>query len=687
MSCKYNRKLKNQKRNARIYLFVCIVLIFLPVVWMFDEYNDPFKKETKQNTLKSSTVTTIPYETWNNTYGGINRELGRCVRQTADGGYIITGETNSEGAGNYDVYLLKTDAYGNVIWNNTYGGTSTDMGHWVEQTTDGGYIIACSTQSYGVDFWDVLLIKTDASGNLIWEKTFGLEYWDESYCVQQTTDGGYIIFGFQGSFQYWLIKTDANGNLIWDRVYRKDNYTPPYINSKGYSVQQTEDGGYILVGEWYYAPDSDDHDIWMIKTDSSGNIIWEKSFGGTAYDIGKCVIQTVDGGYIIAGYTTSQGAGGRDFLLIRTDSNGNVVWENTYGGIDDDDASIIQQTIDYGFIVVGSIRSQGSGERDIWLVKVDPSGIEQWNGTYGSIYDEWGGCVDQNNDGDFIISGGTKSSDPNWDIFLIKVKKINDDESDSDGDGLTDYEEIVIYNTNYENIDTDNDNFLDGYEHEYGSNPLDPNDFPKIWQDDFNALKLYLEGNASLIQEVIDWYVQLENYMNANATLLAKVIIDIGNNATLLNTVHALATQNSDYLSQINGTLSNSIDDIKAIMDELGISIGDTDYDGLSDLDELLYGTSVILMDTDCDNLNDAFEIKYGTDPLDDDSDDDGHFDGIELALGTDPLDPNDYPGKVAPNGRLNIPLIIGSIIGVVSAVTVGILVGITLYLKRRKVE
>ena len=327
---------------------------------------------------------------------------------------------------------------------------------------------------------------------------------------------------------------------------------------------------------------------------------------------------------------------------------------------------------------------------------------------------------------------------------------------DTDNDGLYDGMEVYI-GINPTLIDTDNDNFLDGYEYEYGSDPLDSSDFPIIWKDDFDTLMLYLSGNWTLLQKVIEWsegnatlidniiiqleqnatllqqvigwlgenaneidllftylegnatllidvinflegnatqiqilnqwYAKLQNYVNGNATLLAKVIIDLNANATLINTVYALATQNAAYLSQINGTLSSSIDDIRAVIDELGISIGDTDYDGLNDLDELSYGTNPAMIDTDLDNLNDAFEIKYGTDPLDDDTDDDGSYDGIEIASGTDPLDPDDYPGKVPPSGGVNIPLLVDTIIGVVSAVSVVTLAGIFQYMKRRKIE
>lgn len=259
-------------------------------------------------------------------------------------------------------------------------------------------------------------------------------------------------------------------------------------------------------------------------------------------------------------------------------------------------------------------------------------------------------------------------------------------EPDTDGDGLLDQIELSL-GTNPSYSDTDGDHFSDGYEYDYGTDPLNQSDYPVLWEEHFNQLMIYLNGNWSLLQNVIDWsegnstlidnlIIQLEEnstllqkvigwldgnsteiedlftYLEANATLLIEVVNDLEGNATLLATVNALATQNAEFLSQLNTTQikqNETIQILRNTVNKLGASIGDTDYDGLDDLDEIYYGTSITLMDTDCDNLNDAFEIKYGTDPLVDDTDGDGYFDGIEVASGTDPLDPNDYPGKTSP--------------------------------------
>jgi hypothetical protein len=202
-------------------------------------------------------------------------------------------------------------------WMKTFGGTSDDGGCSVQQTTDGGYVITGWT---GGDIW---LIKTDSNGNEIWDKTFGEKYAECGFSVQQTTDGGYIIIAYTGSSysgsytDVWLIKTDSNGNEIWDKTIGGTS------NDWGFSVQQTTNGGYIITGGTL-SYGAGNWDVWLIKTDFNGNEIWNKTFGGTHYDFGNSVQQTSDGGYIITGSTISYGAGGGndDVWLIKTDCLG-----------------------------------------------------------------------------------------------------------------------------------------------------------------------------------------------------------------------------------------------------------------------------------------------------------------------------------------------------------------------------
>jgi len=242
------------------------------------------------------------------------------VQQTSDGGYIIAGTTGS--GANTDVYLVKTYANGDTVWTRTFGGINDDYGYSVQQTIDGGYIIAGTTETFGSGTYDVYLIKTNSDGDATWTKSFGGANWDIGYSVQQTTDGGYIIAGVTASFgaglyDFYLIKTDANGNSIWTKTYGSNN------DDYGKSVQQTIDGGYIIAGHTYSLA-TNDIDVYLIKADANGNQVWTKTFGGTEWDGANSIQQTSDGGYIIVGTTESFGAGNEDIYLIKTDANGNV---------------------------------------------------------------------------------------------------------------------------------------------------------------------------------------------------------------------------------------------------------------------------------------------------------------------------------------------------------------------------
>ena len=337
---------------------------------------------------------------WTKTYGGSS---GQSVQQTSDGGFIIAGYN---GANNSDFLLIKTDTFGDTLWTKTYGGVNEDRSRSVQQTSDGGYIIAGHTFSYGAGNADFWLVKTDASGSTVWEKTFGGINEDHAFSVQQTSDGGYIVAGytFSGSatlIDVLLIKTDAAGNTVWTRTIGGSGY------EYAYSVQQTSDGGYIITGLSLGG-------VLLIKTDASGNEVWTNTFGGSGADIGRSVQQTSDGGYIIAGYTDSYGAGAEDVWLIKTDAAGNDVWNKTFGGSNDEEGNSVQQTSDGGYIVAGYTASYGAGNWDIWLIKTDASGDTLWTKTFGGIAEDGSHSVQQTSDGGYIITGYTDSFGGIW---------------------------------------------------------------------------------------------------------------------------------------------------------------------------------------------------------------------------------------------------------------------------------
>ena len=396
-----------------------------------------------------------PEVEWYKTFGGSSDDVGYSIQQTSDGGYIITGGTESFGAGNSDVWLIKTNDIGDKQWDKTFGGSSDDAGRSIQQTSDGGYIITGFTDSFGAGESDVWLIKTDSNGNKQWDKTFGSSIEsDRGSSVQQTSDGGYIITGTAytypaGDSDIWLIKTDSNGNLQWDETFGGINH------EEGRSVQQTSDGGYIIIGTENYLP-YQSGDVWLIKTNSNGNLQWDKTFGDTSFDSGWSVQQTSDNGYIIIGVTGIFSTGDFDIWLIKTDSNGNLQWDKTFGGASVDWGCSVQQTSDDGYIITGFTDSYGAG--DAWLIKTDSNGNKQWDKTFGGTNQDWGWSVQETSDDGYILTGSTDSYGAGQnDVWLIKLSE-NQPPTAPVIDGETDGDVGTEYDYDFTNcIDPDGD--------------------------------------------------------------------------------------------------------------------------------------------------------------------------------------------------------------------------------------
>jgi hypothetical protein len=314
-----------------------------------------------------------------------------------------------------------------TVWTKIFSTSGNDYGEYVEQTNDGGFIIVGTTDSSGGQ--DVWLIKTNSSGDTLWTKTYGTYHYDYASCVHQTSDGGYIIFGETDSYDpnFWeglLIKTDSNGDTLWTKHLGNYAY---YFFQSGVDLNGS---GYVAVGFTKIGA-ADPEDIWLVKTDLNGDIVWEKTFGDVERDAPSSIYRTTDGGFIISGSTELPSAGDFDALLIKTDSDGNLSWSKTYGGTERDIASDVKQTDDGGYIIAGHTESFGhvNNYTDSWLIKTDNDGDTLWTKTWGSDEHDGAMSVVQTTDGGFVWTGYRKMSTFIQDLWVVKT--------DADGNTLS----------------------------------------------------------------------------------------------------------------------------------------------------------------------------------------------------------------------------------------------------------
>ncbi|MEO0139957.1 MAG: hypothetical protein ABIM88_00220 [candidate division WOR-3 bacterium] len=351
-------------------------------------------------------------------YGGADYDYVGSIAQNQDGGYIIAGSTSGFGAGAYDCLVLKIDSDGTIDWAKTFGGQSNDGAVSVIKTMDGGYAVAGRTWSFGAGLYDFLVFKLDPSGNLSWAKTFGGTDEERAYSIVQTQDGGYAVAGFTYSFgagecDFLVIRLDASGNLLWAKTFGGPGTMD---EEKAYSIVQTQDGGYAVAGFTYSFGTG--WDFLVIKLDASGNLSWAKKFGGTDYEEAWSIIQTTDQGYAVVGRTYSFGAGDNDLLFVKLDPSGNLSLAKTFGGTRWDGAYSIIQTVDGGYAVAGYTESLGTGG-DFLVLKLDPSGNPSWTRTFGGTSSDLASSVIQTADGGYAVAGYTWSFSAGMEDFFV----------------------------------------------------------------------------------------------------------------------------------------------------------------------------------------------------------------------------------------------------------------------------
>jgi hypothetical protein len=323
-------------------------------------------------------------------------------------------------------------AFAQYKWERIYGGDARDQAFSIAGAPDGGFVAAGFTASFPSKCYEIYVVKTDMHGDSVWAKNIGTPFNDYCWSIAPAHDSGYVLLGATdstlqtGPHDIYLVKINEQGDSVWARVYG-DTTSGQYTNDVGHEIEPTNDGGYVIVGstESYGAGL---HDIYCIKIDAAGDTQWTRTYGTAMYETGQAVLQTHDNGYVVAGTIYETGLS-QQIWILRLDNNGDTMWTHRYGGTGSENVTDIVQTIDHGFVFVGSTTSYGAGNDDLYLVKVDSLGVEDWSKTYGFQYQDWGNGLAYTSDSGYIIIGATRTSPDPEDCFAWLLK--------TDGNGDT----------------------------------------------------------------------------------------------------------------------------------------------------------------------------------------------------------------------------------------------------------
>jgi len=408
---------------------------------------------------------------WQRSYGGSNLESPASIQQTSDGGYVVIGTTTSTngdvnglhtpdwGYSTRDIWVVKLKSTGIIKWKKCLGGSRADNGAYIQQTSDGGFIVLGTTESNNNDVngnhggGDIWVIKLDSSGNISWQKCYGGTGNETGNCIKKTKDGGYIILGVTNSTNgdvtigkpgrsfYWIIKLDQDTIITWQSAVAGSGY------ESAANIEQTTDGGYILAGN--FVPDSTlagchpgNGEGLICKLSANGNIQWQKCLGAVGWDGITEIMQTSDKGYIVSGYSKSMEIVNSlnhafDCWIIKLDSSGTITWQKNYGGSREDQAYSIKETRDGNFIFIAGTgstdrdvkdRQANSYDSDCWVVKIDKNGFIIWSKSFGGKSSEVPAKIELTSDGGYVFLAATNSSDNNifthgdYDFWVVKFK-------------------------------------------------------------------------------------------------------------------------------------------------------------------------------------------------------------------------------------------------------------------------
>ena len=357
------------------------------------------------------------------TFGSLANDIGEDISATSDGGFIVVGSTASSGDGNTDVYLLKIDSLCNKEWSWALGGLNNDWGYAVKQTYDNGYIIAATSNSFGNGGYDAMLIKRDSFGNYEWQKTYGGNDWDFAYDVVQTFDSGYVFCGetynnTNGYSDVYVVKTNSIGDTVWTRTVGGT------LIDKGNALIQTSDSNIVVAGLKNTLSDSTQ--AYVLKFDKNGALLWDSVYGGASNEAIQDIIQTQDGLYTLAGYSTGVVAGDKDYYVIKVDENGMLIWERFFSGVKDEEANALAEIDNGDLWIVGYTEAHGGGKKDPKIFRINSGGWwANQNSTFGTLEDETATGIALGLSGNVYLSGYTNSYGEGLnDLLVIRVDTI-----------------------------------------------------------------------------------------------------------------------------------------------------------------------------------------------------------------------------------------------------------------------
>ncbi len=358
---------------------------------------------------------------WQVALGGPAKDWAYAMTGTRDAGLCVAGRTASKGAGLEDIWVVRLDDNGQLLWEQTFGGPAIDRARAVIETRDGGLVVAGATESKGAGEFDAWVLKLGADGSLLWDRHFGGAATDWVSAVVQTRDGGLAVAAYTqdssgAPYDFWVIKLDANGTTLWQRRY--GGTATDWTNA----IAETGDGNLVVVGHTE-SKGAGNADFWVLKLDADGDVLWDRTFGGTGVDYATAVTASRDGGAVVAGLTQTAGAAGFNSRVMKLDAAGDVIWDRSFGREKDNWLRAVLETRDGGHALAGYTNAQGAGLYDVWFLQLDQAGVLLRERTFGDADNEWARALVEMPDGGLAMAGDTRSTGAGEsDVLVLKFK-------------------------------------------------------------------------------------------------------------------------------------------------------------------------------------------------------------------------------------------------------------------------